>query len=170
MALSSMSGKYFVQMDQRGRISVPSIIRTSIGDTLYISADQRSRHHLVIRSEEGFKAELERIREMCIAQNQDILEPDELLDEIEDARRDFTAFTQKTSPDNNGRITVDKDLVEYAQLGGRIIVNGVGDYAEIWNEERFNANIEEYRKGKELRRAKIDAARRARRGETASEK
>ena len=112
MALSSMSGKYYVQMDQRGRISVPSIIRTSIGDTLYISADQRSRHHLVIRSEEGFKAELERIREMCIAQNQDILEPDELLDEIEDARRDFTAFTQKTSPDNDGRLTVDQDVVE----------------------------------------------------------
>lgn len=157
----SMSGKQSVLMDQRGRISFPSGYRSAIGEWLYISPDQSGRHYLVVRSQGGFDAELEHIKEVCRDQNSD-LEPEELEDEIHDCCLEFSGQTQKTQPDKNGRITIDSDLVKYAGLEKNVIVVGVGSYAELWNEERFNEFMLARAAERERRRAKRDAAKRAR--------
>lgn len=161
MGQVSMSGKQSVLMDQRGRISFPSGYRSAIGEWLYISPDQSSRHYLVVRSQEGFDAEIAHIKEICREQNAD-LDPEELEEEIHDSCVEFTGQTQKTQPDKNGRITIDSDLVKYAGLEKNVIVVGVGDYAELWNEEKFHAFMEARAAEKERRRAKREAAKRAR--------
>lgn len=161
MSQVSMSGKQAVLMDLRGRISFPSGYRSAIGEWLYISPDQSGRHYLVVRSQEGFDAELEHIKQICREQNPD-LEPEELEDEIHDACLEFSGQTQKTQPDKNGRITIDSELVAYAQLEKNVIVVGVGAYAELWNEEKFKEFMIARAAEKERRRAKREAAKRAR--------
>lgn len=149
-----MSGRQTVQLDQRNRISYPVSYRNAIGDNLYISPDQRCRGYLIMRSKEEFEKELERIEKECIEQGDD-------REEIEDARRDFTSATQNPSPDKNNRITLSKELIEYAGLHGAVVIIGVGEYAEIWDEERLRAYEEERAKLKAVKRARKDAEKRA---------
>lgn len=161
MGQSSMSGRQSVLMDQRGRISFPSGYRSAIGEWLYISPDQRSRHYLVVRSQEGYDAELARIEQDCREQNPD-MDAEDLADEIHDARVEFAGQTQKTQPDKNGRITIDGKLVEYAGLEKNVAVIGVGEYAELWDETKFDEFMRERAAEKERRRAKREALKRAR--------
>ena len=102
-----MSGRQTVQLDQRNRISYPVTYRNAIGDSLFISPDQRNRGYLIMRSQEGYENELSRIEKECIEQGDD-------REEIEDARRDFAGATQNPAPDKNNRITLNKELIEYA--------------------------------------------------------
>lgn len=154
MGQTCMSGRQTVQLDQRNRISYPVNYRNAIGETLFISPDQRSRGYLIMRSKEGFEKELERIEQECIEQGDD-------REEIEDARRDFAGATQNPTPDKNNRITLNKELIEYAGLQGAVVIIGVGEYAEIWDADRLQAYEEERARLKAIKRAKKDAAKRA---------
>ncbi len=154
MGQTCMSGRQTVQLDQRNRISYPVSYRNAIGDTLFISPDQRSRGYLIMRSKEGFEKELERIEQECIEQGDD-------REEIEDARRDFAGTTQNPIPDKNNRITLNKELTEYAGLHSAVVIIGIGEYAEIWDADRLRAYEEERARIKAMKRAKKDAAKRA---------
>lgn len=154
MGQTCMSGRQTVQLDQRNRISYPVSYRNAIGDILFISPDQRSRGYLVMRSKEGYEKELDRIEQECTKQGDD-------REEIEDARRDFAGATQNPVPDKNNRITLNKELIEYADLKGAVVIIGIGEYAEIWDADRLKAYEEERARLKAAKRAKKDAEKRA---------
>ena len=44
----------------------------------------------------------------------------------------------QVSPDSQGRITLPKELVEYAEIDGSAVVVGCFDYAEIWAEDAYD--------------------------------
>lgn len=161
MAQATMSGKQTVLKDQRGRISFPAGFRAAIGEFLYVSPDPTNRGYLVVRSEEGFNKEIERVeqaeRELSTATS-----PDGVEEDVADARRFFTGQTFKIAPDKNGRITIDKSLLNYAELGDRVTVVGVGSYAEIWDEEKLERTTAERMAARARRRAQLDAERQSR--------
>ena len=150
-----MSGRQTVLMDQRGRICFPAAFRNAIGEALYTSPDANNRGFLVVRSETGYKAELERIRQEFIDDGYD----DE---DVKDELRDFGKDTARIPPDKNGRITIPEQLIGYAGLSDKVVVVGVGEYAELWSEERLIAYEAEREELKAKRRAKKDRERRKR--------
>lgn len=150
MGQACMSGKQTVQMDQRGRISFPSAYRAAIGEILYISPDQENRGYLVVRSENGFQAELDRIRQECLEAGYD-------QEDIRDELRDYAKETAKIPPDKNGRITLTADLISYAGLNDKVVVVGVGEEAELWDEEQLAAYDKQRAELRARRRAKKDA-------------
>lgn len=154
MGQTCMSGRQTVQLDQRNRISYPVTYRNAIGDTIFISPDQRSRGYLIMRSREGYEKELERIEQECDDLGED-------REEIEDARRDFAGATQNPVPDKNNRITLNKELIEYAGLHAAVVIIGIGEYAEIWDADRLHAYEEERARLKAAKRARKDAEKRA---------
>ena len=149
MGQALMSGKQTVQMDQRGRISFPAAYRAVIGNTLYITPDQGERGYLIVRSEQGYEAEVERITAECRAEGCDF---EDLVNEV----TDFTSRTVNTPADKNGRVTLDSELVKYAGLSGKVVVVGVGDFALIWDEARYEAHEKERAELRACRRAKKD--------------
>ena len=132
-----------------------------MGDELYISPDDRNRGFLVIRSEEGFNRNMEKIAEERTAAG-------DTPEEVEDAVRDFTMWTAPVSPDKNGRLTIPKELKEYAGIDtrenvpkeerGRAVFVGLGDHAEIWEESHLLAYQERRRAEKKILRDRDDAA------------
>ena len=159
--MSSLASRHTVQLDERGRVSFPAQYRTRIGEELYISPDSGYRGFLVVRSEEGFNQQIEFLKQEGI-KNGDTSE------EIEDTVRDFAMMTAQVTADKNGRLTLPKELKEYAGLDlgdkaepkeekGRAIVVGIGDHAEIWAEKTMIAYEERRRKEKLLKRKKADA-------------
>lgn len=138
-AIRTMLGRQTVVMDQRGRISFPAQFRTAIGEVLCISPDLDRIGHLVVRSEEGHNREYEKI----------LADGEKDGADRKDMRwklRIFTGKSDRVSPDKNGRITVPPGLIEYAGLtpGKKVLVIGVGSYAEIWDEETYLKAEEEY--------------------------
>ena len=150
-----MSGRQTVLMDQRGRISFPAAFRNAIGEALYTSPDAGNRGFLVVRSEAGYKAELGRIRQEFIDYGYD----DE---DVKDELRDYGKDTVRIPPDKNGRITIPDNLIRYAGFSDKVVVVGVGEYAELWSEERLVAYETEREELKAKRRAKKDRERKAR--------
>ena len=159
-ALLSLANQQTVQLDERGRISFPQQFRTRLGDELFISPDDRERGFLVIRSEEGYNNNIEAIRAERRAKG-------DTPEEVEDCVRDFTMWTAPVSPDKNGRLTIPKELKEYAGLDtrenvpkeerGRAVFVGLGDHAEIWEESRLRAYTERRRAERRIQRARDDA-------------
>ncbi|MBR6107464.1 MAG: hypothetical protein IKQ39_05600 [Oscillospiraceae bacterium] len=155
MGQTSMSGRQTVLMDQRGRISFPSGFRASIGEVLYISPAQDERPVLVVRSAAGFDAECDRIRAVCTEAGFD---EEDTVDEV----RDFTMDTVRISPDKNGRITLPAELIRYAGFTDKVVVVGVQDFAELWDEKTLAAHEAARRQLRQLRRRKKEAAKAAR--------
>jgi len=162
MGQTSLSGRQTVLMDQRGRISFPSGFRAAIGETLYISPAQDDRQVLVVRSEEGFDAECERIRAVC---NEKGYDEEDTVDEI----RDFTMDTVRISPDKNGRITLPAELIEYAGFQSKVVVVGVQNFAELWDEDALAKHEAARRELRQLRRKKKEADKAARTAELLGE-
>ena len=54
---------------------------------------------------------------------------------MEPVMRFLNSTMARVSPDSQGRITLPKELVEYADIREAAVVVGCGDYAEIWSEE-----------------------------------
>lgn len=149
MGQALMSGKQTVQMDQRGRISFPAAYRAALGNTLYITPDQGERGYLIVRSQDGYEAEIARITADCNAKGYDF---EDTLGEV----TDFTSRTASASADKNGRVTLERPLVEYAELTGKVTVVGAGEFALIWDEERYAKHEQERAELRARRRAKKD--------------
>lgn len=155
MAVSSMSGSYAVLVDARGRLSFPAPLRSAIGDTLYISPDEKFREALVVRDEAGYVACCDRIREEGEKRG------DHYLD-IDDDVLNFCANTATVVPDKNGRITLPANLMKYAKItSGKAIVIGRVTHAEIWDAEGFENYMKDYN---ERREARVQAMREDRDG------
>lgn len=152
---NSMSGQQAVVMDARGRISFPMQFRSVIGEALFVSPDTGYRGYLVVRSEEGYNTYRQQLYDEGTARGDD---PEDVIDDV----RDFAMATANLSPDKNGRITLTDKLIEHAGLTGRVVVIGVGDYAEIWDADKLAAYEQRRAEEKAKRRAKKDAERRER--------
>ena len=159
---TSMSGSQTVLMDQRGRISFPAAFRYAIGDALYTSPDAGDRGFLIVRSEKGYNDELERIKAAFEKEGCD----DE---DIKDELRDYAKDTARIPPDKNGRITLPEQLIAYAGFTDKVVVVGVGEYAELWSEERLAAYEAEREELRAKRRAKKDRERKAKLAALAAE-
>lgn len=61
-----------------------------------------------------------------------------LLDETDIAKRRFV-FSSATvvEIDEQGRFVIPKVLMEYAELGGKVVIAGVGDHFEVWDHEAW---------------------------------
>lgn len=56
--------------------------------------------------------------------------------------RSYTADMMEDELDGQGRISLNKRLIDYAGLGSDVVVTGVGDVIEIWNTEEYENELE----------------------------
>jgi MraZ protein len=126
----NFTGRYTVSVDGKGRIAIPAKLRSI--------ATQQGSEKFVIRF--GFdgcldlysETEYKRVSEQMTSQ-QPI-----------DARRArfLKRFIHPNSaegvPDGQGRIAIPKHLLEYAGITDKVLILGVGEKVELWNEQRFN--------------------------------
>lgn len=123
-----LSGKKTAMMDARGRMSFPAQFLAKLGSSLYLTPDTEGLGYLLVNSEDGYN-------EFC----------DDLKEKFQGNRlkqilRHCCSATVCLEPDKLGRITIPEDLCQHAGLSGKVAIIGIGDYAEIWDEERFLAD------------------------------
>lgn len=114
------------QLDDKGRLALPSAFRDRFGDTAYLAyGEQRCIDVFPADAFEAMAEELMRqVRDKEISINR---------------QRAFAHSARQVSLDKQGRVTVDERLRSYAQLtpGSKVIVSGNLDRVELWSPEVY---------------------------------
>lgn len=126
-----LSGKKNAMMDVRGRMSFPAQFLAKLGGTLYLTPDTEGLGYLIVNSEDGYDAFLDDLNTKFQGNR------------LRQILRHCCSATVSLEPDKLGRITIPEDLCKHAKLSGKVAIIGIGDYAEIWDEERFLKDDEE---------------------------
>lgn len=123
-----LMGEYHHNVDEKGRLIIPSKIREEIGDTFVLT--RGLDNCLFVYPMEEWNHIIAKYKE---------------LPNTKDARnfmRFFLSGATECSFDKQGRINISAPLMKYAGLERECIIIGVNDRLEIWSNERWNNFME----------------------------
>ena len=118
-----LKGRYQHNIDAKGRIFVPAKLRERLGDE-FIAAAVLDRCICLYSTEEWDKL-LNGFAEMPLTKSRGLL-------------RTLSANATDVTVDAQGRINLQKHLLEYGGLEKEALVIGAGKRAEIWNPDVYN--------------------------------
>lgn len=122
-------GEYHQKIDDKGRLTIPAKIRYELGDNFIVTRGLDGC--LFIYKKETW--------DKLINTYQD-------LPNVKEARNFMRFFLSGANPqsfDKQGRINIAHPLIKYANLSKDVIVIGVGDRLEIWDNENWDKFINE---------------------------
>ena len=122
-----MVGKYRHTVDPKGRLFVPSKLRTELGDAFYVTLGLD--HCLSVYTEEGWAAIVEKYNALPMSQARKM--------------RFLFANAAKCEPDKQGRFLIPTELRDYAGLRQEVTFIGQAGHAEIWDSEAYDRLEEE---------------------------
>lgn len=114
------------QLDERGRVALPSPFRAQLGEHCYLFFGDDGC--VTVRSEESFEA-----------QAAELIEQVKRGEASRDRKRAFSSSTVLAAIDKQGRITLDARLREHAAIEQQAAVMVLGnlDQIEIWNPDAY---------------------------------
>lgn len=121
-----LMGEYHHNIDDKGRLTIPSKFREDLGDKFVIT--RGLENCLFAYSEDDFKRIVERLEQIPFTKK--------------DARqfmRFFLSGATLVEFDKQGRINIAAPLINYANLEKECIVIGTGDRLEIWSSDNWNS-------------------------------
>lgn len=118
-----LTGEYQHNMDQKGRVTVPSKFREDLGDKFYVCKGLDGC--LFVLSQEQWDKLIEKVSAIPLAQGRGI-------------QRHFFSGAAEAEPDKQGRILIPQSLRDYAGLEKDITMIGAAVRAEIWDTARWN--------------------------------
>lgn len=113
-------------------MSFPAVYLATLGDTLYLAPDTKGAGYLTVKSAAGYE-------EFCLSLKEKYSGND-----LREAMRTYCGETISVEPDKLGRITIPEELVAHAALKGKVVVVGMFDEAEIWEEQAYIAYQKEH--------------------------
>lgn len=119
-----LSGEYLYTIDAKSRVFVPAKLREALGDTFVLSRNVDgclSLYHM-----DEWQKLTDKVAALPDSQTRAV-------------KRFLFTFASEVTPDSHGRITIPQNLKEYAALVKDVAFLGVGDRAEIWAAERWDA-------------------------------
>ncbi len=127
-----LTGEYCNTLDEKGRISFPSKLRTELtGNVLVVT--QGLDHNLWLYTPEEWKKFSSKLMESTSpfnTQNRLVL-------------RRLIAPAQEVEFDRSGRLSIPASLREYAGLSKECIILGLDKYMELWDAPTYRNYIEE---------------------------
>jgi len=124
----SFSGQSQPKLDEKGRLILPAKWREALGSGVYLTKGQD--HCVSVYT----TAEFAKISERLEAARQT----------TKAARffvRNFMASAELETPDRQGRIVIPAHLREYASLGRELIMAGVNNRIEIWDQQTWASHM-----------------------------
>lgn len=130
-----MMGEYHHNIDEKGRLIIPSKFRFELGEKFVIT--RGIEQCLFVYSLSEWEKIINKLKELPFTSK--------------DARtfmRMFLSGATECELDKNGRVNIINNLINYAKLEKECVIVGVNDRLEIWSESEFdnffNSNIENF--------------------------
>ncbi len=118
-------GEYYYNLDTKGRMAIPSKIRNQVGETLIITRGLDKC--LFLYEKKDWEQLAEKIKNLPLSQANSRA-----------FARLMLAGAMEVTIDNQGRILIPDYLRNYADLKKKIVLVGVYDRLEIWDEDNWN--------------------------------
>ena len=119
-----LMGDYRVNMDAKGRVTIPARFREDLGDRFYVTKGLDGC--LFVLSAGQWNTFVEKVSHMPVSKARSL-------------QRFFFSGACEAEPDKQGRILLPVSLREYARLEKDVTVSGAGVRAEIWDTGRWQA-------------------------------
>jgi MraZ protein len=123
-------GSYEYQMDEKGRISLPSAYRQAAGTDRFVLL-QWERPYLTLYPIPVWDEKLRHLLELRGSG-----------DDEANLVRDVVSSATEVAPDKQGRILVPQRLKEAASLSGTVLLNGNIDRVELWDPELYRTTVQ----------------------------
>lgn len=124
--MTEFFGSYEHSVDERGRIAVPARFRKLFIEGAVVRAGPE--RCVEVYTAEGFRTETtRRLGDHLSTRDR----------ESRRVRRAFLTNAFEVELDRQGRILVPQGLRQQCEVGDRVVINGCGDYIEIWNPDRW---------------------------------
>ena len=123
-------GEFTHKIDSKNRIMMPSEFRDQLNEEFFIT--KGPENSLIIYTNEEFQKQSQRL--------------DDLVNENKKNRaikRLFFSSTVKTSLDKQGRVLLNKNLKDYAEIDNEVMIIGNNLTIEIWDSKKWQAYINE---------------------------
>ncbi len=119
-------GEYYQNIDEKGRINVPSKFRHDLGETFVVAKGLDNCVSIYPKSKwEGF---LESLMAIPPSQRRPL-------------QRFFGSGSEECSVDSQGRVVIPPKIREYAGLQKEIVVVGDTEKVEVWNRQAWTEYI-----------------------------
>ena len=115
-------GEYERQIDDNGRIIIPSKLRKDIGETVYITRAPSDKC-LHLYTAEGWQEMSEKLRQLPTATDRNAAA----------FVRMFFGRASEVKVDKQGRIAITQRLIEYAGLSRDVVLVGTNTRLELWD-------------------------------------
>lgn len=129
--MTAFRGRYEHQMDEKGRVSLPSAFRRGEGEDRFVLL-QWEKPYLTLFPEAKWTEVEARLLEYrktgAQAMNQ--------------VRMLFSGLVE-VAPDKQGRILVPAPLQQAASLGGSVVLLGVSDRIELWDPTTYDKVVQD---------------------------
>ena len=133
--MSGFLGRYDFQMDEKGRVSLPSAFRKEAEGERFILL-QWEKPYLTLFPENVWQDVQARLLEYRRGDRS-----------AWNHVREITSNAVEVSPDKQGRILIPAWLQEAASLEGTVLLSGNIDRVEIWNPEKYRAAVQDREEG-----------------------
>lgn len=131
----TLTGTYTRTLDDKNRLAVPKRLREQLGDedlkSLFVTPE--TNHSLGLYSPEAFERFARRLEEH--ASNSA---------DYRNYLRLFYARAEEVELDSQGRIRIPDRLVDFGRLRHDLVLLGVQDHAEIWDQELWNGFLDQH--------------------------
>ena len=124
--------EYPRQLDERGRIILPAKVREAMSDTIYVTRSMSDKCLYLYTQEEWDKIS-EKINQLPTATDVNAAA----------FARLFFGKAMYADVDKQGRVSISKRLIEYANLKKDVVLVGANTRLEIWDSEEW----ENYQRG-----------------------
>ena len=124
-------GTYSHTLDTKGRLIIPAELRSGLGDTFF--ATQNLDGCISLYPDPEFQALKDKLDALPKITNE----------AARRLRRFYFANSRQMEPDTQGRVLIPGTLREYASLKKKIVLLGVDDHVEIWDEDRWKSYNED---------------------------
>ena len=127
-----LMGEYHHNLDQKGRIIIPSKIREDLGEEVIITRGLDDC--LFIYSKQEWNTIVSRLKTLPFTKKS-----------ARNFNRMFLSGATLSEFDKQGRIKIASPLLSYASLEKECVIIGVNDRLEIWSLEKWNNFVDSSR-------------------------
>lgn len=123
-------GEYHHNIDEKGRLIMPSKFRNDLGETFVITRGIDSC--LFVYPKDSWNNITSKLNELSFTKK-----------DVRSFQRFFLSAATICEFDKQGRVSVTSPLADYADLTKECVIIGVNDRIEIWSKENFDKFLED---------------------------
>ena len=131
----ALTGTHQRALDDKQRLAIPKRLRDAMGDAdlkeLYVAPEVG--HSLSVFSPQTFERRAERIEQLSSARSS-----------VVNYLRLYYSQAERVEIDGQGRIRLPERLVEFARLRQDVVLLGVHDHIEIWDQAVWNELLQQH--------------------------